>query len=96
MFAAVFAALFGLLASWADQPADVAAPVAVVVHVPAAPLVGGQDAEVGEAPAAAVAQERESSGHAESVPPCAVGEEWDGLYCVAVQLPGETIGRAIG
>jgi hypothetical protein len=92
--AALLAALFALLASWADQPAPVAPPVAVVVHVPAAPLVGGQDAEVGEAPAAVVTQERESSGHAESVPPCAGGEEFDGLRCVALQLPEETVGRA--
>lgn len=31
---------------------------------------------------------------AETVPGCAAGEEWDGLRCVALQLPEETIGRA--
>jgi hypothetical protein len=94
VFAAILAALFTLLATIADQPAP-EPPAPVVVVVPAPALVGGQDAEVSEAPAAAVAQQRESSDHAQSVPPsCAAGEEREGdLGCVAVQLPDETDGR---
>jgi hypothetical protein len=63
--------------------------------IAAPPQVGGQDAEVSEAPAAAVTQERHSTDHAQSVPPsCAAGEEREGdLGCVAVQLPAETDGR---
>jgi hypothetical protein len=29
----------------------------------------------------------------DTVPACAAGEEWDGLRCVALQLPEETDGR---
>lgn len=86
MIAALFALVLQLLAHAGPAPAPyghgaTAAPAPVVV-APTAPRVPqysqGPHAE-GSAPA--------------TVPSCLAGEEWDGLRCVALQLPEETTGR---
>jgi hypothetical protein len=100
MLSAIIAALIALFATLADQPApaQTSPAPAVVAPVPApgvSPSAGGDSAPIlpgvsgtqpGPAPQTVV--DPADAG-------CAPGEEWDGLRCVAVQLPGETIGRAI-
>jgi hypothetical protein len=90
MIAALFALLLQLLASWMDQPApDVQtppAPPAVVVPAPAP--VASQPYR--DAPRTHDAPSGRPGPTPETVPTCLAGEEWDGLHCVALQLPEET------
>lgn len=84
MIAAVLAAVFTLLASWMDQPAP-----AVLAPAPA-PVVSQP---YGDAPRAHDAPTGQPGPAPATVPTCLAGEEWDGLHCVALQLPEETADR---
>jgi hypothetical protein len=102
MFAALFAALFALLATVADPPAPVVqpAPAPVVVVAPAS-APGGNRGPSAPSPAGrldgGVSRLPQPTPAPETVPACEAGEEWQGdLGCVAVQLPDETTGRAYG
>jgi hypothetical protein len=87
-----------LLATVADQPAPVVqpAPAPVVVVAPAS-APGGNRGPSAPSPAGrldgGVSRLPQPTPAPETVPGCLAGEEWDGLRCVALQLPDETIGR---
>jgi hypothetical protein len=89
MIAALLAAVLTLLASWMDQPAP-------AVQTPPAPAVVAPTATPGALPVRppALPLLRQPEEAPPTVDPaCAVGEEWDGLRCVALQLPDEALGR---
>jgi hypothetical protein len=93
VIAALFAALFALLATVADQPAPVVQP-APTVQTPPTPEIVAPTRSVAPAPAAWSAPAAPHPSAPETVPACAAGEEWQGEFgCVAVQLPAETDGR---
>jgi hypothetical protein len=99
MLAALFAALFALLATVADQPAPVVQPApALVVVVAPAPAPGVSPPAGGDSvPLSPVVSGSKPTPTPETVPACEAGEERQGdLGCVAVQLPDETTGRAYG
>jgi hypothetical protein len=100
VIAALFAALFALLATVADQSAPVPAPHGVTVsHEAPAPAVVAPAA--GAVPPAVEGERLPRPSPTPTPPtvaaPCPAGEELQGdLGCVAPQLAAETDGRAYG
>jgi len=82
----VIAALLALLVWFAAHltPATVV-DVATVAHAGPAASAAGRPQPSTPSPAAPSVDVDE--------PTCLAGEEWDGLRCVALQLPEETTGR---
>lgn len=103
MIAAFLHLLLQLVAGWLAAFGSPAPPVEPVEPVQPAPV----EAPVGAATVEGSADTAAPTGVPPTVAPpvasqpgpadpgCAAGEEWDGIRCVAVQLPEETDGRQI-